>query len=135
MLKISDNFHFSFSNYTNFKCTYFFANEITFAIYGTHLWPLSVHSQLKLVSHEVISCMYMCMYLAAIRYQPFSFWWTILCTLTQLVWNGSCTSFPENRYDHSNKCRPRRNSFYAAFRRGFHCLPNSLRVGIRNVKG
>ena len=42
MFKISDNLHFSFSNYTNFKCTYFFANEITFAILGTHVWPLSV---------------------------------------------------------------------------------------------
>ena len=41
MFKISDNLHFSFLNYTNFKCSYFFANETTFAILGTHFWPLS----------------------------------------------------------------------------------------------
>ena len=43
--------------------------------------------------------------------------------------------FPENRFDDSNQCRPWRNSFDVAFRRGFHCLPNNLRIGIRNVKG
>ena len=45
MLKISDNLHFSFSNYTNFKCTKIFANEAKFAILGIHLWPLSVCAQ------------------------------------------------------------------------------------------
>ena len=44
MFKISDNLYFSFSNYTNFKCTYFFANEATFAILATYLWPLTVFS-------------------------------------------------------------------------------------------
>ena len=43
--------------------------------------------------------------------------------------------FPENCFDDRNQCRPWRNSFYAAFRRGFHCLPNNLQIGIRNVKG
>ena len=43
--------------------------------------------------------------------------------------------FSENRFDDSKQCRPWRNSFYAAFRRGFHCLQNNLRIGIRNVKG
>ena len=43
MFKISDKLHSSFSNYTNFKCTKIFANETTFAILGTHLWPLSVY--------------------------------------------------------------------------------------------
>ena len=43
MFKISDKLYFSFSNYTNFKCTYFLANETTFAILGIHLWPLSVY--------------------------------------------------------------------------------------------
>ena len=42
MFKISDNLHSSFSNYTNFKCTYIFANETTFAILATYLWPLTV---------------------------------------------------------------------------------------------
>ena len=41
MFKISDNLKSLFSNYTNFKCTYFFANETTFVILGTQLWPLS----------------------------------------------------------------------------------------------
>ena len=43
MFKISDNLHSSFSNYTNFKYTYIFANETTFAIVATYLWPLTVH--------------------------------------------------------------------------------------------
>ena len=43
MFKISDNLHSSFSNYTNFKCTSFFAKETTFAILATYLWPLTVH--------------------------------------------------------------------------------------------
>ena len=43
--------------------------------------------------------------------------------------------FFENRFDDSNQCRPWRSSFYVAFRRGFHCFPNNLRIGIRNVKG
>ena len=42
IFKISDNLHSSFSNYTNSKCTLIFATETTFAILGTHLWPLSV---------------------------------------------------------------------------------------------
>ena len=42
MFKILDNLHSSFSNYTNSKCTYFFANETTFAILATYLWPLTV---------------------------------------------------------------------------------------------
>ena len=46
MFKITDNLHPSFLNHTNFKCTYFFfATETTFAILGTHLWPLSVVKQ------------------------------------------------------------------------------------------
>ena len=44
MFKISDNLHSSFSNYTNFNVLKIFANETTFAILGTHLWPLSVHT-------------------------------------------------------------------------------------------
>ena len=42
MFKISDNLLSSFSNYTNFKCTYFFAKETMFAIVATYLWPLTV---------------------------------------------------------------------------------------------
>ena len=38
--------------------------------------------------------------------------------------------FSENRFDDSNQCRPWQNSFYATFRRGFHCLQNNQRIGI-----
>ena len=34
MFKISDNLHSSFSNYTNFKCTYIFAKETTLTSTG-----------------------------------------------------------------------------------------------------
>ena len=47
MFKISDYLHSSFSHYTNLKCTYFFANETTFAILVTYLWPLTVSIQMK----------------------------------------------------------------------------------------